>query len=255
MQATQAQQRIGVRGTDLGELTQLPHHTDQGIEFDGFTRFDILQHRCFEGAQFARDRVSVFRRLHNGDADLLANELGLQHDLGHKIAHQVVLHDQVGGGTCERTDGVDRHVAPQLVPNIFLNLRRCAGVESSGLQIGHQLLHTQTHAALLLCRFAQYQALAKMMAHHTWRIQRATGVHHTTHHMLAWNGAANLAIRVDGFETSALECATKAVKKPPGHTVHGRHHHGVGGQQWRYVVGNIAHAWGLHSHNHQVLRT
>ena len=114
--------------------------------------------------------MSVFWCLCNRYTNLLTNDFGLQHDLRHKIPNQIVLHDQIGGGACEGTDGVDRHVAPQLVPNIFLNLSRCAGVESSGLQVCHQLLHTLSHLVALLGRFAQNKALAKMMAHHAWCI-------------------------------------------------------------------------------------
>ena len=50
MQATQSQQGIGVRRTDLCDLAQLAHNTDQGIELHCFTSLDVLHHRCFERA-------------------------------------------------------------------------------------------------------------------------------------------------------------------------------------------------------------
>ena len=50
MQATQAQQRIGVRCGHVRQLAQFTHHADQGIELNGFARLHILQHGGFKGS-------------------------------------------------------------------------------------------------------------------------------------------------------------------------------------------------------------
>ena len=119
----------------------------------------------------------------------------------------------------------------------------------------HQLLHTLSDLPALLGRFAQNKALAKVMAHHPWRIQRATGMHHTPHHVVGRNSVVNLPVRIDGVQTRALECVSKLIEEPPRHTVHGCHDHGMGRQQWPHVAGNFQHAWGLDCHDDQILRT
>ena len=91
------------------------------------------------------------------------------------------------------------------------------------------------------------------MAHHAWRIQRATGVDHASDHMLGRDGFGNEPLRIDGVERRALQLATKALEKPPGHTVHGRHHRGVGGQQRRDALSHIQHGRCFDRHDDQIL--
>ena len=111
--------------------------------------------------------MSVFWCLGNGDANFFTNGFGFKHHLRDKIAHQVVFQNEIGGGARDGTDGVHRHIAPQLVPNVFLNLCRGTGIETCCLQIGHQLLYACAELAILFSRLAQNQALAKVMPHHT----------------------------------------------------------------------------------------
>ena len=79
------------------------HSRQQRIEFNPSSFLDVLQHRCFERAQLARDGVAVFRLLRDRDADVLANGFGLQHDPRHEAAHQIVVQQQVDAA---RGDGL-----------------------------------------------------------------------------------------------------------------------------------------------------
>jgi len=127
LQAAEPQQRICEPGRHAAQLTEQAHRKHQRIQLDRFARGHVLQCRGLEGAELAADGVAVFRLLVHGDAQALTNGLGLQHHSRHKSAHQLVAQNPVGGGvsggTSERANGVDRHVAPELVPNVFLNLR------------------------------------------------------------------------------------------------------------------------------------
>ena len=75
--------------------------------------------------------MPILGLLGNHDAESGAYFFGLQHHAGYKAPYQVVRHDEVGGCACECTDGVDRHVAPQLKPNVVLNVVGYKHLEAS----------------------------------------------------------------------------------------------------------------------------
>ena len=72
--------------------------------------------------------------------------------------------------------------------------------------------------------------------------------------MVRRNGFANEAFRVDGVQARALKRFTETFKEPPWHTIHGRQHHGVRGQQRCNAFGHIGHGGRFDRHNDQVLR-
>jgi hypothetical protein len=65
--------------------------------------------------------MAILGLLVNGQAQLFADGLGLQHHGADKTPHQVVVQDAVGGGTRPGADGVDGEVAPQLEPDALLD--------------------------------------------------------------------------------------------------------------------------------------
>ena len=53
-------------------------------------------------------------------------------------------------------------------------------------------------------------------------------MNHTAHDMVRWDGLGNTAFGIDGVERRTLQLATKALEKPPRHTVHSRQHRRIG---------------------------
>jgi len=97
------------------------------------------------------------------------------------------------------------------------------------------------------------QAVAKMVLHHAGRVRRAAGVHHTANPLTHRDVARDLVARVDGRQTGASECATKAVEETPGHAVHRGQHHRVGIQQPGDPARQASQRQRFHRHDHQVL--
>lgn len=124
MQPRQPQQRIGERRGHLRQLPQLAHRGHQRVQFHRLAGLHVLRHGGLERAQLARDLVAVFGLLGNRQADARTDLARLQHHVADKAARQFVVQNQVGRGARHGTHGVDRHVAPQLVPDVFLDLRR-----------------------------------------------------------------------------------------------------------------------------------
>ena len=177
--------------------------------------------------------MAVFGLLVDGDSDLFPNGFGFEHDPRDELTHQGVVQNSVGRGPGDGTDGVDRHVAPKFVPNVFLDLRRHAGVEASLLQQCVQGLHARRGLAR---RLAHDQAITKVMTNHPRRIHRATGMDHAADDVRGRQGACNRPLRVHGVQRAVRYRATEPLQKPPRHAVHGGQHHGVGADQWSKLL-------------------
>ena len=97
-------------------------------------------------------------------ADACAYFFGLQHHRRDKTAHQLVAQDQVGGGAGQRADRIDGHVAPELEPDVFLDLFGHRGFEAGFLKQRGELPHA---FGFLARRLADDELVAKVVVHLT----------------------------------------------------------------------------------------
>ena len=56
--------------------------------------------------------------------------------------HQFITQNKVGSGAGDGADGVHRHVAPKLVPDVRLNLLRHTGIKACARQQRRKLCHS-----------------------------------------------------------------------------------------------------------------
>jgi hypothetical protein len=154
---------------------QLLHGGYQGIKFDRATRLDVLQHRGLESTQFERHGVAVFGLLVNRNSQSCPDFLGLQHDARDTGAHQLITQNKVGGRAGQGADRVHGHVAPQLVPDVALNLLGYDRLETGAAQQRGELAHA---LGLDARRRADDQLVAEVVVHVARQFEGATGMYH-----------------------------------------------------------------------------
>ena len=232
------------------QLAQLPDRRHQRVELDGLAGFHILQHRRLERAELARDGVAIFGLLVDGDAQALTDLFRFDHYTGDKAAHQVVVHDQVRRGTGERADRVDRHVAPELEPDVFLNL---AGHRRFKAGFFKQRCQLQQAVGFLARWFANDQFVAEVMSHQPGLVHRTTGMHHAADHVRRGYRRRQRSVRVHRDQPRPRKRTTEALQKPPRHAIHRGEHDGVWPDQRCDLLRDVRQRRRFHAQYHQVL--
>jgi hypothetical protein len=247
----QPQQHINVGRRMLEALRNLMHHRHQCVQLQRPPSFNVLQHAGLEGPELGGDQVAVFGALGDLAPDLVAQGGGFGHGLGAEVAQQRVRQHLVDGGAGDGGDGVHRHVAPQLVPNVVAHAVAVGGVKAG---LGHQVDHGLGARAVPALGLADDEALAHLVLHQTRRGRGGAGVHHAAEHVREWDRAAHHAAGVHALQGRVTQ-AGKALAEPPGDAVHGRHDDRVGRQQRRDALRHLGQRRAFHGDDDQVLRT
>ena len=168
-----------------------------------------------------------------------------------KPAHEFVAENPVGGRAGDGADRVHRHVAPQLVPDVALNLLGHRRVEARCHERGGQRLDA---LARLPRRLADNQPIALMMPDHARRFDQTACMHHAAHRLRAVGIAAAIA------PSGSIDFSRLPAKSRPSPS---QNHHGTpfiavstmvcGLEQRRDLRGHRRHRRSLDRHHDEVL--
>jgi hypothetical protein len=138
--------------------------------------------------------VALFGGLVDGDAYARADFLGFQHDAVGKGGHQFIVEDAVHGRAGQRADRVGSHIAPELEPDVFLDLVGHWGLEAGFFEQRGKL---QYAGRLVAGRLADDEFVAEMMVHLAGFVERAARMHHAADDVSGGNRLGDLARWVD----------------------------------------------------------
>jgi len=182
-----------------------------------------------ERTELARNDVAIFGRLRHFTPDVLADYSGFAHRGGTEIEHQRIGLHAVYRRAGDRRNRIDRHVAPELVPDVVADIRRYRYVEAGIAQQGAKPAGPFCH---LSGRFSQNQPLPHLVLHKTRFAGERARMHDATNHMRERDVLRNAAAGVDTLQRLFAQ-ARQALREPPRHAVHGRQDDRLRAQQRR----------------------
>src|SRR5579871_1696157 len=192
-----------------------------GVDLERAAGLGILQHRGLEDAELPRHFHPRFAALVDLAADAAPDLLRLRHHAQHEDANEIVREDSVGRGAHYRGNGIHRHIAPELIPDIAPHVLTLYDFDAGA---GENLGQTANAIRLVALGFAQDQRVAGMAYDAAGRGEIGRSVHHATDDLAEGDRARDAAVRIDRLKGRRRQRTTAFEEEPPGHAVHRRYY-------------------------------
>ncbi len=235
-----------------GELAELAHHTQNGVDLEPAATLQILQHRSLvraDGAGHVDARLDLQVETH---AERFADCAGFDHHGADDGAGAGVGRDFVQQPAGQRAHRVEGQIAPELHPDLVADGVGVGRLEAGPLQRFDQACEA---GAVVAVGLAEGEAVAAANMAHGARLDHlGSGKDHAADRALGPDLPPLHAAGVDGVETMPLPPPGQAVKIPPRDAVRSRDYRGIGAEQRRHRRRRGRQIMGLEGNEDEVLR-
>ncbi len=190
---------------DAHPAGHLDHGAEDRLDLQRAARLHILQHGRLVVAHFGRAIDALFNVDGELDAKRLGDRLAFQHHRARHGPAAGVGGDHVQRGRGQRADRVERHVAPQLDPQLVADARPHRRFQAGGDHQGGQRVGAGRARAV---RLAQAEAVAIAVVDHAGRVDGGGRIDDGAQ---ALRGRQRLAQRAGGIDAKG-SCGRRTVR-------------------------------------------